>query len=120
MDPCGNEVVADVASPSGAHRAVIFERDCGATTSWSTQVAVIGGDETFLEDPTWWKATSAGSALVIKDRATRPGVEGTTVKAKWPDDQHLILEYDAGAAVARSAKAVEGITIDVRAVERHR
>jgi hypothetical protein len=113
-------VVADVASPSGAHRAIIFERDCGATTSWSTQVAIIRQGDTFREDPTWWAATEAGSALVIKDRATRPGVDGTTVEATWSDNTHLVLEYDAGAAVAGSAESVEGIAIEARAIERHR
>jgi hypothetical protein len=38
---CGNEVIAEVASPDNQSKAVVFQRDCGATTDFSTQVSVI-------------------------------------------------------------------------------
>ncbi len=40
-DMCGNEVKQTVASPSGKLAAVVFSRDCGATTGFSTQVSII-------------------------------------------------------------------------------
>lgn len=38
---CGNETLADVAAPSGDKRAVVFTRNCGATTEFSAHVSVI-------------------------------------------------------------------------------
>jgi hypothetical protein len=40
-DQCRNEPVTIVPSPSGASRAVVFHRNCGATTEINTQVAVL-------------------------------------------------------------------------------
>ena len=37
---CGNTLLAETPSPEGNLRAVVFERNCGATTSFSTQVSV--------------------------------------------------------------------------------
>jgi hypothetical protein len=42
---CGNEVVQKAVSPDGTRRAVVFQRDCGATTGFSTQISIIGSSE---------------------------------------------------------------------------
>jgi hypothetical protein len=38
---CGNEVLSQARSPDGLYEAVVFQRDCGAATGFSTQVSVI-------------------------------------------------------------------------------
>jgi hypothetical protein len=40
-DPCGNEVSQTLRSPSGKFDAVVFNRNCGATTGFNTQVSVV-------------------------------------------------------------------------------
>src|SRR5690242_16830620 len=45
-DPCANTVVSKVDSPDGAHSAVLFQRDCGATTGLSTQISIVDNGET--------------------------------------------------------------------------
>lgn len=40
-DMCGNEIHQQVESPDKKYKAVIFQRDCGATTGFSTQVSII-------------------------------------------------------------------------------
>ena len=120
LDPCGNEIVSRKASPSGSHEAVVFERDCGATTSWSTQVAIIRGGTDFLEKATALRSTESGNALVILARAARPGILGATVSPRWVDDTHLILEYDAGEVVHFAAASVEEVAVEVRPIERQR
>lgn len=42
---CANRVLRELPSPDGSRRAVIFDRDCGATTGFSTQVSVVGADD---------------------------------------------------------------------------
>jgi hypothetical protein len=37
---CGNYVVAEKISPDGRRKVVVFQRDCGATTGFSTQVSL--------------------------------------------------------------------------------
>jgi len=34
-DMCGNEIYSVVVSPNKKHKAVLFQRDCGATTGFS-------------------------------------------------------------------------------------
>jgi hypothetical protein len=38
---CENGVLLDVLSPDGAREAIVFRRNCGATTAFSTQVSVL-------------------------------------------------------------------------------
>ena len=38
---CGTTIRRVVSAPSGKATAVIFERDCGATTSFSTQISIV-------------------------------------------------------------------------------
>lgn len=44
-DMCGNEIYAEVLSPDSQHKAVVFQRDCGATTGFSTQISIIGASD---------------------------------------------------------------------------
>lgn len=38
---CANRVAVEAKSPDNRYKAVIFERDCGATTDFSTQVSIL-------------------------------------------------------------------------------
>lgn len=42
---CGNDIHKSIASPNGDLKAVIFQRDCGATTGFSTQISILGAAE---------------------------------------------------------------------------
>ena len=44
-DMCGNEVYSQTLSPNNEHKAVVFQRDCGATTGFSTQISIIDADD---------------------------------------------------------------------------
>ncbi len=45
-DLCANTITSRVTAPGSARDAVVFTRDCGATTDFSTQVALVrsGGE----------------------------------------------------------------------------
>jgi hypothetical protein len=118
MDLCGNEIVSRVASPTGDHDVIVFERACGATTGWSTHVSIVRRGSTFLEEPTAMRATQPGNALVIRARATRPGIDGIAVVPKWTDASHVTLEYETAASMSTIATVVDGITITPQSVER--
>jgi hypothetical protein len=42
---CGKEQYITLLSPDKAHKAVVFQRDCGATTGFTTQVSVLDADQ---------------------------------------------------------------------------
>lgn len=42
---CGNDVRERVRSPDGRREVVVFVRDCGATTSFSTQISILRAGE---------------------------------------------------------------------------
>jgi hypothetical protein len=42
---CGNDLVKEVRSPDGQMNAVVFQRDCGATTGFSTQVSLLSSNK---------------------------------------------------------------------------
>lgn len=41
FDMCGNTITRQAISPDGKLKAVVFSRDCGATTSESVQVSLV-------------------------------------------------------------------------------
>lgn len=44
-DMCGNEINIELVSPDKKHKAIIYQRDCGATTGFSTQISIIKRNE---------------------------------------------------------------------------
>ena len=44
-DICGNEIYSKALSPNGKYKAVVFQRDCGATTGFSTQISIVSSSD---------------------------------------------------------------------------
>ncbi|CAN5666282.1 hypothetical protein BH09VER1_BH09VER1_01120 [soil metagenome] len=72
---CGNDHEQAFPSPNGQLKAVIFRRDCGATTSYSMNVSILPAAQALPND--------AGNVFV-KDDVTPPTV-------RWLDDTHLFI-----------------------------
>jgi hypothetical protein len=90
---CGDHILQDIQSPDGRRHAVVFERDCGATTDFTTQVSVLtlgrsvnGGGNVFVTDSDHGKA------------AAGPG-GGPNVTVRWLDKRTLEIRYDARARI---------------------
>jgi hypothetical protein len=58
---CGNEIIAEIRSPSKKLKAVIFIRDCGATTGYSTQLTVMENSGILDND-------EGGNVLIMSDK----------------------------------------------------
>lgn len=102
---CGNEMISDVASPTGAWHAAVFERDCGATTGFSTQVSIL---------PKGQRPTGSGNAFVADGnhgRAPASVAGGPAVVAHWLSDRQLELRYHPRVRIFRQAPALGGVTI---------
>ena len=75
---CGTEVIGRELSPSNKLEALIFERNCGATTSFVRGVAVFDKDSE--------KRSGEGVDVFL--------VEGRSeITVEWLSDQNLTIDY---------------------------
>ena len=107
IDPCGNDVLTETKSPDGRLRVVVFQRDCGATTGFSTQVSVIASGEAF-------QSTQSGNVFVADtnhgEAPSGPG-GGPVVRVEWLDPTHLRITHDKRVRVFSSATSIHGINV---------
>lgn len=104
---CGNQIVSETYSPNKKYKAVIFVRDCGATTGYSTQVAIFEHDSQ-LSNSMW------GNVLIASDDyygEHSNDFGGLDVRAIWKDNQNVTLIFDHKADVDIKETELDGITI---------
>lgn len=79
-DMCSNEIYSELLAPNNEQKAVIFQRDCGATTGFSTQISIIKSDSPL--------ANEKGNVFIIRGhpRDVAPILE-------WPDESTLKIDY---------------------------
>lgn len=113
-DFCGNKVLARVSSPAGQHVAIVFERDCGATTGFSTQVSILDARACFRERPSLLFETVPGNALAIDDdhglAPAGPG-GGPEVGVQWSDETHATFTYHLRARASHAPERVGDVAV---------
>jgi len=103
---CGNHIVREYRSPNGRTKLTVFERDCGATTDFSTQASVLPAQTTLPHD--------SGNVLAIDSNhgEVAPGEGGgPALGVRWVSDTQLVLYYCEGARVFRAEPKHESINI---------
>ncbi|MDF0488331.1 hypothetical protein PX554_09330 [Sphingomonas sp. H39-1-10] len=108
---CQNAVATRSASPDGNHVAVLFQRDCGATTGFSTQISILDADD---------KPSGGGNAFVADDDhgAARVGEwEGSWADMKWLSPKHLLIRYAAKSRLFKQRARVSGVNITYQMVD---
>ena len=93
---CADATVTRVGGPGGGLDAVVFVRDCGATTGFSTEVSVVragarvsGGGNVFSADDDHGKVPLEGSHHAL------------ALDVRWLDGTRLHVGYPAGTRVFR-------------------
>jgi hypothetical protein len=112
FDLCDNSIVQVVDAPGGRISAVVFERSCGATTEFSTQVSVVQSDA---------KPSDGGNVFVADDNrgsAAASAWGGPWVDVRWRSAHELIVRYDAASRVYKAEPLVGGIEIMFEKVSR--
>jgi hypothetical protein len=99
-DPCSNSPLAEVPSPSGELRAVVFERDCGATTGFSVQVSILRRGE---------RLSNGGGNAFTADSGHAP--LPLRVEAEWESDRTLRLTHDPRLRTFTRETDVSGVTL---------
>jgi hypothetical protein len=85
---CGNDYVQSLKSPDSKHLAVLFQRDCGATTSFSTQASIFPRDV--------YPPNKPGNIFVIGLKGDGPTGywHGPIARIRWLDNRTLEIRYD--------------------------
>jgi hypothetical protein len=109
-DMCGNTIVSQVTSPDGRRNAVMFQRDCGATTGFSTQVSILNAGKPLSGIGNVFRADDDHGAA----RAGEWG--GPWTEIKWLAPDHLQVLYAAKSRLFAQEKDVSGVKITYQAI----
>lgn len=94
---CANTVISESPSPSGQLLAVVFERDCGATTGTNTQICFRRSTEPFEPE-------KQPSFLVFEGDGR--------VSLSWKTPAHLVIRLPPDAKVFQNESEASGIKIE--------
>jgi hypothetical protein len=111
-DMCATTVIDQVASPTGELKAVVFQIDCGATSDFNTQVAIVSGDKEVSEKDTLPKSFFAADG--DHGRAPEGKAHGPEVRLNWLSDSSLEIQHHELARRIRAEKSSKGVTVDYR------
>jgi hypothetical protein len=109
-DVCRNELKREIPSPDNRLKAVIFERDCGATVPPSTQISLLKTGENLSDGET-------GNVFIsnrgFDEQEAADGAKRANTEIRWLDDKQLIVSFDdaAGVKPTRMKQQVEGVKI---------
>jgi hypothetical protein len=93
---CDVTVKRKIPSPHYRRLAVVFEKDCGATTPFNTQVSIAAGTKPFSSD-------KFPSFLSLR------GQHALTVG--WLDEETIQIEIPKGAEVFRQDRRADGVAV---------
>jgi hypothetical protein len=96
---CGTHVLERAASPAAVSELVTFERDCGATTDFSTQVSLAPMNVPF-------SAERFVPFFIVRGRYLHI--------ARWSAGQKIEIAVPRGETVFRNLPRVNGITVAYR------
>jgi hypothetical protein len=105
---CGNHLISQTVSPDSRYRAVVFVRDCGATTGFSTQVSILKEGREFQDD-------DLGNVLVTSDKyygAYSNNYGSAEIKIYWTSNNKILIKIDQTALIGNPANEFHDISID--------
>lgn len=102
VDPCENTILTESSSPGTNKRAVIFDRSCGATSGFSSQVSVLSANEPLPH-------SSGGNLFVADD--DHGAVKEMAVTVRWVSRDHLVVGYPARARVFKKEAQARGVAV---------
>jgi hypothetical protein len=109
-DTCQNSVAAKLVSPDGQRQAVMFQRDCGATTGYSTQISVLDNGET---------PGGGGNAFRADDNHGVAAVgewQGPWADMRWVAPDRLLIRYASKSRIFEQAAEVNGVKINYQQI----
>jgi len=93
---CDTHIRGEIPSPSNRHRAVIYQRICGATTGFNTQLSVVPVGAKFQ--------VKRYPAVAVVD-------QNNGIRARWLSDSQLEVLISSGAKVYRKEVVADGVSV---------
>ncbi|GAB3368001.1 MULTISPECIES: hypothetical protein [Giesbergeria] len=106
-DMCSNVVLAEYLSPNNKLKVVTFQRDCGATTGFSTQVLIISSADALENE--------SGNTFIADtnhDAAPIGQGGGPEVQINWLSDLRLQIQNHKLARIFRAETKYEGVNVE--------
>ena len=91
---CANTITQRAPAPGGRYEAIVFTRDCGATTDYSTQVALVRLGHHLPDRP--------GNVFI--------SAHPTGARVEWVAADTLLVHYGSANPFLK-APVVEGVTV---------
>jgi hypothetical protein len=108
---CGNQIIEEIPSPNKEFKAVIFTRDCGATTGYSTQLSIIKISANLENE--------GGNVLTMSDK-TGDGLTsengGVKVEATWSTDTTITIYLDNRTDFITHVDEINGIKVSYKEI----
>jgi hypothetical protein len=106
-DMCANKFLSEIPSPDGALKVVVFQRDCGATTGYSTHISVVQTNRSLPNE--------SGNLFVAdsnrnKSQTARGG--GLQVRVTWIGTRSLRIAHHQEAGVFLANRNVFGVSAE--------
>lgn len=106
-DMYANTVILEAVAPDQKFKAVVFERDCGATTDFSTQVSILSAADVLSNE--------SGNVFVADadhGRAPRGPGGGPDIRVSWRSDQRLRIAHHPSVRIFKSEPLKNGIEVE--------
>lgn len=103
---CDNDIITVSASPDGKKKAIVFVRDCGATTDSSTQVSILPFKKNLSNE--------SGNAFVADSdhgKAATGQWGGPNVAVSWHGKDRIIISYANKSRVFKKEENIAGVRI---------
>lgn len=95
---CGSSDQYDVYSPDKTKKAIVYLYSCGATTGYTSVIALANANDTLFDTPL--------AADIFR-------VEGESIDhLKWMNNNYLHIDYNQSKKVFHSSKKFNGVRID--------
>ncbi|AWA30989.1 hypothetical protein HYN48_13895 [Flavobacterium magnum] len=107
MNPCGNKVASTFFSPNKQFKILVFERNCGATTDFSTQVSLLRHNLELEHDDEgniFSADRNYGDAEIDENG-------NVYLKATWLNNNKVLITYDSKIRIFKKENKLDGITI---------
>lgn len=109
-DMCATTVIDQVASPNGKLKAVLFQIDCGATTDFNSQVAIVPREKDVFQKDSLPKSFFAADRDHGRAPASNGG--GPEVRLIWLSDTRLKIQHHDLARIIRAEASSKGVAVD--------
>ncbi len=101
--------MSEIPNPDKTLKVAIFQRSCGATTGFSTQISVLRISRSLPDD-----SVNIFVADTNHGRARSAAWGGPEAKVYWETSRKLVIERQIMARVFKAEKQIDGVVVEYR------